>query len=547
MTTDGTRITRLEDRGPSLERRFVGWNDNPWTPEQMAAAIRQHPRQRVFWRSRLETTSEIACVLEGGAPSPPHPTACILDGGAPALLSEVEGSPPRSPVPLGEFTREQLQSMAVVLNYTPHAAQLEIHRARNKRFRAVCTGRRFGKTLCLAAELLDRGGCERGGDYGWVAPTYSVANRGMEAFQEIGCGFVQKSGRAPCCLEFQGRDGLKRTRIWFLSADNPDNIRGFGFQGLVLDEAASIQADVWDYVLRPTLAQTLGWAMLVSTPKGRNWFYDLFTRGLDPAETQYASFSFPSNASPYFPASEWEEARGKAENAFRQEYLAEFMEDSAGVFRGVDACLLHVDAVAGHTECSGDVVVGCDLAKHKDWTVLIAVDAATGRCLAMERFNQLAWPIQKERIVDFTRRHRGRLLLDATGIGDPIYDDLRLVLPDIEPFKLTAGNKTLLIQRLMGAIEQRQVSWPATGNRQGDWEVLTAELKRFEYDFAPLGGLRYSAPAGYHDDCVMALALAVYRKWETGRAGNMLLIEGGRNRFARPTGLFRRRSRCIDG
>lgn len=50
--------------------------------------------------------------------------------------------------------------MAVTLNYSPHAAQREIHEARGARFRTVCTGRRFGKTLCLAAELLDRGGCD---------------------------------------------------------------------------------------------------------------------------------------------------------------------------------------------------------------------------------------------------------------------------------------------------------------------------------------------------------------------------------------------------
>ena len=150
-------------------------------------------------------------------------------------------------------------------------------------------------------------------------------------------------------------------------------------------------------------------------------------------------------------------------------------------------------------------------------------------------------------IVAFSRRWRGRVIMDATGIGDPVYDDLSQVLRDIEPFKLTAVNKPLLIQRLMGAVEQRQVSWPAAGNQQGDWDVLTAEMKRFEYEFAPLGGIRYGAPAGYHDDCVLALALAVYRKWEMGRVGNMLRLESGRGLFAHPPGIFRRRSQCSEG
>lgn len=133
--------------------------------------------------------------------------------------------------------------MAVTLNYQPHAAQRTIHEARGVRFRTVCTGRRFGKTLCLAAELLDRGGCEQGGDYGWVAPTYSVADRGIEAFRTIADGFVKVVGQAPARVEFTGPAGP--VRIWFLSADNPDNIRGYGFQGLVIDEAAAVPKKVW--------------------------------------------------------------------------------------------------------------------------------------------------------------------------------------------------------------------------------------------------------------------------------------------------------------
>ena len=430
--------------------------------------------------------------------------------------------------------------------YLAHPAQQKIHDARDKRFRTVCTGRRFGKTYCLAGELLDRGGSEKGGDYGWVAPTYNVAERGIEAFRAIADGFAVVSGRAPCRIEFQGLKTLAPTRIWFLSADNPDSIRGFGFQGLVIDEAAAISADVWHYVLRPTISQTLGWAVFVSTPKGRNWFYDLFTRGQDPNELDYASFTFPSKASPFFPAKEWEEARRTLpEDVFRQEYMAEFLEDSAGVFKGIDGCLLpQMDADGRGFESARQVVIGCDVAKHTDWTVLIAMDAETGRCFAMERFNQLDWPIQKERIVTFARRWRGRVILDATGIGDPIYDDLKRVLPDIEPFKLTASSKTELIQRLSVAIEQRQVCWPGTASSQldgravglsggGDWGVLTAEMKRYEYDIRPGGGISYNAPSGYHDDCVMALALANHRRWESGNCGNMLPVAGGKRRRLR--------------
>ncbi|MCH8512309.1 MAG: terminase family protein [Kiritimatiellae bacterium] len=408
--------------------------------------------------------------------------------------------------------------MAVTFNYVPHPAQRAIHEARSFRFRTVCTGHRFGKTLCLAAELLDRGGCERAGDYGWVAPTYNVAERGIDAFREIADGFIRVVGRMPTRIEFEGAKGL--VRIWFLSADNPNAIRGYGFEGLVIDEAAMIPKDVWHYVLRPTISQTLGWAVFVSTPKGRNWFCDLFEIGQDAAEKDYTSFWFPSKASPYFPESEWEDAkRTLPSNVFHQEYQAQFLEGSTGVFRGIDSCLFDPLSVEGcQLPVGSEMVIGCDLAKHRDFTVLIAMDAATGRCWDMERFNQLDWPIQKERILAFVRKWRGRLILDCTGIGDPIFDDLKTLYPNVEGFKLTAGSKTQLVQRLIVAVEQQRVMWPR------EWEVLTNEMKRFEYVISPSGHISYNAPSGYHDDCVMALALANHGRWEREGAGRMLRI-----------------------
>ena len=387
--------------------------------------------------------------------------------------------------------------------YRPHLAQAKIHDACDARFRTVCTGRRFGKTLCMAAEIMDRGGRVQGGDYGWVAPTYGVAERGVEAFRAIAPDDVRVVGRMPTRVEFQGLVGP--CRVFMLSADNPDSIRGFGFRGIVVDEAAAVPVDVWNYVLRPTLAQTLGWGVFISTPAGRNWFYDMFTRGVERQEG-FRSFTFPSNVSPYFPAKEWDEARATLpEDVFRQEYMAEFLEDSAGVFRGVDACLVaDADADAGLQTRPHNVIVGCDIAKHTDWTVLIAVDAKTGLCLEMERFNQLDWPLQKERIAGFVRRWNALLVMDATGVGDPVYDDLRRVLPRVEGFKITAQTKRELVQGLMVAVEQRRVMWQAA------WEILTAEMRRYEYEIGPTGQVSYAAPSGYHDDCVMALALAAW-------------------------------------
>ena len=404
--------------------------------------------------------------------------------------------------------------MGLSFNYVPHASQLAIHAARAIRFRAVCCGRRWGKTRFAAAELLDIAG-ERGGLYAWIAPTYYIAERGETAVKLIGGDFIQLRGQNPVRATFNG--GGDPAEIRFLSADNPDTILGDGFDGVIVDEAARLEKSVWDQHIRPALADKQGWAVLISTPRARNWFFDFHTRGRDPNETLYRSFSFTSLDNPYFPPEEWDEAkRTTPQDIFRQEYEAEFLEDSAGVFHNLAACLIPSSLTHDSSLITGPVVIGCDVAKHTDFTVLIAMDSKTGRCFDMERFNHLDWPIQKERILAFARKYRGKLILDATGAGDPIYDDLARVYSNIVPFKFTSHSKVELIQRLIVAVEQQKVSWPA------GWDVLTDELKRFEYAISPSGTITYSAPSGYHDDCVIALALANRYRQEYAYTGAML-------------------------
>ena len=233
--------------------------------------------------------------------------------------------------------------MGQLTNYVPHDAKLVIH-ASDRRFRIIVAGRRFGKTLCLAADIINRAH-NFGGTYGWICPTYLTGEHGLEAIRDIAGDFVEISGKTPAVVKVPTVDG-GTAKIWFLSADNPDSIRGYGFEGIVVDEAASIPTDVWTYAIRPTIAHTMGWAVLMSTPKGHNWFFDMFTRGLDKAETEYQSFRFRSIDNKTFPIAEWEEAqRTLPSDVFRQEYLGDFLEDSAGVFHNVDDCTFEGEGV----------------------------------------------------------------------------------------------------------------------------------------------------------------------------------------------------------
>jgi phage FluMu gp28-like protein len=143
---------------------------------------------------------------------------------------------------------------------------------------------------------------------------------------------------------------------------------------------------------------------------------------------------------------------------------------------------------------------GLDLARLTDFTVLTILDGE-GRQVFKDRFNLLDWAVQKQRIIGTVNRYGARVLLDSTGIGDPIYDDLQRAGLSVQGYKFTADSKKKLIESLMLAFEQGSI-------RILDDPDQRNELDIFEYTIGSSGTVHYSAPEGYHDDCVIALALA---------------------------------------
>jgi len=184
----------------------------------------------------------------------------------------------------------------------------------------------------------------------------------------------------------------------------------------------------------------------------------------------------------------------------RSVHNCEFNEDSAGVFRGVDNC---VHGSLKGKELGLTYVTGVDLAKSEDYTVVLTICRETHEVVAMQRFNQIDWSVQKEHIIGETKKYNSMAVVDATGLGDPIVEDLIKSGVNVLPYHLTSPSKKELIDRLVIAIEQRLITFP-------NIEVLIDELKNYTYEILPSRNLRYTAPEGMHDDCVIALALAVY-------------------------------------
>jgi len=380
--------------------------------------------------------------------------------------------------------------------YTPHEGQKLFHDS-PARFRILACGRRWGKTLACVNEVARVAWQNPGTLVWWVAPNYSQARIAFDEFRKNLVGAVERALATTLTIEL-----VNGSSVAFKSAEIPDNLRGVGLHFLVMDEAARIRPAAWHEVLRPTLTDSAARAVFISTPAGRNWFYDLFSLGEDPQERDYASWCFPTSSNPFVSAADIEAARATLpERVFLQEYEAEFLEDETVVFRNVRVL---VGPPLRERDAGDRCVMGVDLGKLRDYTVCAVLETRSMHLIGFERFGSTDWTVQGRRIQDVARKFAAEVLIDSTGVGDPIYDWLRASGLRVKSYRFTAESKRKLIENLILTIDRRAVTLP-------NIPELINELEGFEQRISPSGAVLYGAPDGRHDDCVMALALAVWQ------------------------------------
>ncbi len=232
--------------------------------------------------------------------------------------------------------------------FHPRQAEIGWHEAR---FRVAACGRRFGKTRLGAALCVKTAAA--GGRAWWVAPTYPVAMVGWRLIRRLALQVPGADIRKSELLVVFPNGGEIQVR----SADNPDSLRGEGLDFVVFDECAFIHEDAWLEAVRPALSDRKGRAMFISTPKGRNWFWRLWQRCIDEHDQEWYGWQLPTSDNPYIDPAEIEAARRSLpERVFQQEYLAQFLDDAGGVFRGVlEAATAEPQdgAIGGHTYTLG--------------------------------------------------------------------------------------------------------------------------------------------------------------------------------------------------
>lgn len=332
-----------------------------------------------------------------------------------------------------------------------------------------------------------------------------------------------------------------------VSADNPDNIRSFRANVIVMNEVADINENTINTQIYAVIKKNKPKIVYVGTPKGKNHLFKKFVQGLhrvteitrkwhDITKVRGECISFHRTYKDN-PKSSLDVELNKAQMTnmqFQQEILGEFLDDSniftnlAEAFFVVDlgldtvVNLWSVDPLVDKKEGNNLIpghkyVAGLDLAKEKDWSVLTIMDCNTGKLVYFERFQKLDYITQARKVLGICKKYNNAsLMYDATGVGvaisDILYEENKNPDQAISGKVFTNESKGELINKLVVRVE-RDKEWIA------QIPVLQSELQSLQVKRTDLGKPKYEAPDGMHDDCVMSLALC-----------NMLYLDEVNNR-----------------
>ena len=346
-----------------------------------------------------------------------------------------------------------------------------------------------------------------GWNYWWVAPGYSQAE---VAYRRLKRGLTKGSFTAfdtptPRIHMMNG------TWIWFKSADNADALYGEDVYAAIIDEASRVPELSW-YAVRSTLTATRGPIRIIGNVKGRkNWFYQL---ARNAEKTEYPNMHYSvitaddAVQAGVLDAEEIEDARQTLpENIFRELYYAEPGDDTGNPFG-----LTHIRSCTRDELAPGPVEAwGIDLAKSNDWLVCIGLNEL-GQVCALHRWRGVPWRASIRRIWSLVGEDT-RALVDSTGAGDPVLEELQVEHGNFIGYHFSQTAKQKLMEGLSVSIQGGEITFPKG--------PIAAELEMFEYEFTRTG-VRYSAPEGQNDDCVCALALARQMWTEVAPGENLM-------------------------
>lgn len=405
--------------------------------------------------------------------------------------------------------------------FTPYKAQKEFidkFVTTEDLFGCLVAPRGSGKTLAAINFSLYWALEKKNQKLGWCSPTFSQAKSVLDQITTAAPDLIESSNRQEAVITF-----INGSTIKFLSSDSADNIRGFRFTHLILDEFAYIKESVISTILLPTLNPNGKKCLMVSTPAGRNHLFTWYMKD------DVVSHKIPLTECPYISQTLIDEAkRSLPPDIFAQEYLAEFRDAANDVFVGIDKV-----AYVGEYRKGGDVYVGIDTGLSDDASVMTLI-SPIGRVVNMVSITQTdintAATFFLRELQDYNVVGG---LIECNGIGRAMYDLVQPKHKRIKKLHTNNDNKTEMVRKLINDIETTTIELPSPTL----CPELHQEFATYTYKLSPTGRLSFTHRPGAHDDWIDSLLMANYSrvKFMERRPISIRGIKNVRPSFGKPT------------
>lgn len=315
-------------------------------------------------------------------------------------------------------------------------------------------------------------------------------------------------------IEFWNGSRIRTKTAW-----DADSLRGDYADLLILDEYSYMDPSAWETVGAPMLLDNDGDAAFIFSPNRRNHAYAHYVRAEADTTGRWAAYRFTSLDNPYLSAVALAEiTQDMTEDDYDQEILAQFLENTGAVFRHINRAMRSRPTVPAEHQ-DHDLVMGVDWGKQVDYTVLSVGCATCRREVALDRFKEVGYILQRGRLAAMAALWNvGYIVVESNSIGEPNLEMLQAEGLPAEGFATTSSSKGPLIDGLALAIERatpedelgEDAAVDETSIGLMDDRIAKAELEAYEVKISPVTSKpTYSAPEGVHDDTVIARALMV--------------------------------------
>lgn len=330
---------------------------------------------------------------------------------------------------------------------------------------------------------------------GYITPTYKLGKRFyMELLKSLK-PFVKNTNAMELIINFNSGSFVQ-----FFSAESGDSIRGFQHHYTILDEAAFMDDETYNMIIRPTWLVIGKKVIMCSTPNGnQGFFYENIQQGLN-GEAGHKTKIVNIYDNPFVSEEDIENIkRNIPEKVFRQEYLGEFLDGSGSVFSNFKNCIGEANKE------NKRYYAAIDWGKVNDYTVLTVINDHK-EVVEIYRINNLEY-VQQVKLIAAKLNHYKPIqtLSEENNIGTVVNELLkRQYFGYVRTLSIDNALKKKIIENLVVGFEQKDIVIPNN-------DILLRELQSFTVKYTPqTQTVKYSAPSGLHDDMVISLAYAYH-------------------------------------